>query len=137
MEDGSKYTMNADVTEIRPCEEDNDDQNSENNSSAGEVMAGTLVISGMLFADDFTVFGIADDAAIPALLVAGSITAGVMWLHNQFASDHEKNARPSTKGKHQKGEARKIQGRQGSKGEKLPPRKRPPDWQGPWPPSNK
>ena len=52
------------------------------------------------------------------------------------AKEHTKNARPSTKGKHQKGEARKAKDRGGEKGDKkrAPPRKRPPNHKGPWPP---
>jgi hypothetical protein len=111
MEDGTEYTMNADETEIKPGnennansdDENNDDENSddENNSSAGEIMAGTLVISGILLADDATVVGVVDDVARPALLVAGSITAGVVWLHDQFA-EHTSNARKSSWNKHSK-----------------------------------
>lgn len=55
-----------------------------------------------------------------------------------LASDeHTKDARPSTKEKHEKGQARKTKDRKGEKGDsrRRDPRKRPPDWKkGPWPP---
>ena len=54
----------------------------------------------------------------------------------QFA-EHKKNARPSTEQKHQKGAARAKQDREGSKGEKKQPRKKPKDWKGPWPTKKK
>ncbi|HOX77392.1 MAG TPA: RHS repeat-associated core domain-containing protein, partial [Bacteroidales bacterium] len=117
MEDGTEYTMNADETEIKPDDENNDDQGNddqqnddENNSSAGKVMAGTLLISGILLADDATVVGVFDDVAIPALLVAGSITAGAIWLHDQFA-EHTSNARKSTWNKHSKKDPGEITGK--------------------------
>jgi RHS repeat-associated protein len=52
-------------------------------------------------------------------------------------ASHKKNARPSTKGKHQAGQARQKQQREGSKGMVDPPRKRPPGHKGPWPPKPK
>ncbi len=56
--------------------------------------------------------------------------------HTMEASEHTKGARPSTKGKHEKGQARKNLDKGGEKGEKNPPRRRPPDWKGPWPPKS-
>ncbi|MFC4307533.1 RHS repeat domain-containing protein [Steroidobacter flavus] len=52
------------------------------------------------------------------------------------AKEHTKGARPSTQEKHEKGQARKSQDRGGEKGDSRrdPPRKRPPDHKGPWPP---
>ncbi len=49
---------------------------------------------------------------------------------------HRKGARPSTKGKHESGEARARRDRGGEKGDerRRPPRKRPPKHRGPWPP---
>jgi hypothetical protein len=52
-------------------------------------------------------------------------------------AEHTKGARPSTLGKHQKGQARRTADRGGEKGERLPPRKKPPGHKGPWPPKNK
>lgn len=53
-------------------------------------------------------------------------------------SEHTKNARPSTKGKHEAGQARKQRDRGGEKGDKdrRAPRKPPPDHKGPWPPKD-
>lgn len=52
------------------------------------------------------------------------------------AREHTKKARPSTKGKHEKGQAAKARSRAGEKGDSQRdlPRKRPDDWKGPWPP---
>ena len=60
-------------------------------------------------------------------------------LFNQDQSgrgEHTKNARPSTKGKHEQGTARKKKDRGAEKGDikRTPPRKRPDKWKGPWPP---
>ncbi len=49
-------------------------------------------------------------------------------------AEHKKGARASTKSKHQKGQANKKKARGGEKGESLPPRKRPDNWRGSWPP---
>jgi len=51
------------------------------------------------------------------------------------AEEHTKGARPSTQGKHEKGQARKQQDYGGEKGDKSRdvPRKRPPGHKGPWP----
>ena len=51
--------------------------------------------------------------------------------------EHTKGARPSTKGKHEKGQTRKIIDRGGEKGDERRdvPRKRPSKWKGPWPPN--
>jgi RHS repeat-associated protein len=52
-------------------------------------------------------------------------------------AEHVKNARNSTKGKHEKGQTRKKKDRDGSKGMEKAPRKRPKGWKGPWPPKQK
>ncbi len=51
-------------------------------------------------------------------------------------AEHKSGARKSTKGRHQSGTARKRRDRGGEKGDerRRPPRKRPDDWKGPWPP---
>lgn len=53
-------------------------------------------------------------------------------------AEHTKNARASTKGKHEAGQARKKQDRGGEKGDRdrRAPRKPPPDHKGPWPPKD-
>lgn len=53
-----------------------------------------------------------------------------------LAEEHTKGARPSTKGKHEKGAARKQMDSGNEKGDDRRdwPRKRPPDHKGPWPP---
>ncbi len=65
-------------------------------------------------------------------VILGGVAAGVIY----FASEHTKNARPSTKTKHEEGQARKAIDRGGEDGDKnrRPPRKRPPNWKGTWPP---
>jgi RHS repeat-associated protein len=52
------------------------------------------------------------------------------------AKEHTSGARPSTQGKHEKGQARKQQDREGSKGQKKWPRKPPANWKGPYPPKD-
>jgi RHS repeat-associated protein len=54
-----------------------------------------------------------------------------------LSEEHTKNARPSTKGKHETGQAAKKKSRGGEKGDanRRPPRKRPDNkYKGPWPP---
>lgn len=57
----------------------------------------------------------------------------------QLAKEHTKNARPSSKGKHEKGNTRRKQDAGGEKGDKnrpQSPRQRPDNWKGPWPPKS-
>ena len=56
--------------------------------------------------------------------------------NNDEYKEHDKNARPSTENQHQKGKARKARDRGGEKGDvrRDPPRKKPNNWNGPWPP---
>jgi RHS repeat-associated protein len=64
---------------------------------------------------------------IPATLVPGYLAA----------SEHTKGARPSTKGKHEKGQTRKQTDRGGEKGDDARDytgRRRPEGWKGPYPP---
>lgn len=49
------------------------------------------------------------------------------------SSEHRKNKRQSTKGKHEKGQARQLKDRGRAKGLRKKPRVRPPNWRGPWP----
>jgi hypothetical protein len=66
------------------------------------------------------------------------------WSHNEFLlgeddiDEHTKNARPSTKEKHQFGMARKKRDRGGEKGDirRSLPRRKPDNWKGPWPPAS-
>ena len=53
----------------------------------------------------------------------------------QLAEEHTKNARPSSKGKHEQGNARRMQDAGNEKGDKnrRPPKQRPPNYKGPWP----
>lgn len=62
---------------------------------------------------------------------------GACAANLQFAAEHTKNARPSTKGKHEKGKSRKKADKHGGeKGDdrRGPRGKRPPGYKGPWPP---
>jgi hypothetical protein len=113
-------------------------------SLAGTILLGTLAIDGALLADDVTGVGVVDDVAIVPVTAIGSAAALIvevgelaldLWTVLQFA-EHKKGARPSTEGKHQKGQARRGTDRGGEKGEKNPPRIKPPNWKGPWPPKN-
>ena len=55
------------------------------------------------------------------------------------AKGHRKNARPSTKGKHESGDARRAQDRGGERGDgrRRAPRKKPKGHKGPWPPKSR
>lgn len=54
----------------------------------------------------------------------------------QQAAEHTKNARPSSKGRHEKGNSRRKQDAGNEKGDssRRPSNKRPPNHRGPWPP---
>jgi hypothetical protein len=67
--------------------------------------------------------------SILTVLLNGDTRPGKMQY-----GEHNSNKSPSNRNKHQEGKARKKQDRYGSKGEKLPPRKRPKDWRGSYPP---
>lgn len=74
---------------------------------------------------------------VATLLVLAGIPAEILYgprIDNY--SSHTKNARPSTKTKHQKGQARKAQdrGREKADDRRRLPNKRPKNWDGPWPP---
>jgi len=104
--------------------------------SSGDVLAiglTTAVITSQL---DSPLPGPAD---IVAIAIAGTTlqVAGLMWI-TEFAAEHTKGARPSTKGKHEKGNARRTSDRGGEKGDsnRRPPSKKPNNWKGPWPPKN-
>ncbi|WP_286863367.1 MULTISPECIES: DUF6443 domain-containing protein [Sphingobacterium] len=72
--------------------------------------------------------------AVDAFLATSFNNVFTGQYENLFSAEHTKGARPSTLGKHQKGQSRRAVDRGGEKGETLPPRKRPPNWKGPWPP---
>lgn len=70
---------------------------------------------------------------------AGAMTGFAMCppdVPTYCAAEHTKAARPSTKEDHEEGQARKKKDRGGERGDerRRPPRKRPPNWKGPWPP---
>ena len=74
-----------------------------------------------------------------AIAAAAVVTvACVLYCEEIFIvlAEHTKNARPSTKGKHQKGTTRKDRDGGGEKGDKKrrTNRKRPKHWKGRWPP---
>lgn len=59
-------------------------------------------------------------------------------LNPNVHNEHTKNKRPSTRGKHEKGQSRQNRDRGGERGDRNRnyPRKKPPGWKGPWPPGN-
>jgi RHS repeat-associated protein len=83
----------------------------------------------------------AESLTLAAKRLLGIVSAAFLLTGDtrqaDFYQEHSKGARPSTKGKHEKGNSRKNQDRQGSKGETKPPRKRPENHSGPWPPKKK
>ncbi|MEM7362257.1 MAG: hypothetical protein AAF335_04595, partial [Bacteroidota bacterium] len=71
----------------------------------------------------------------PALLIGGAMivtVGGVGYLVVTMYEKHRTNRRKSNKNKHEKGEASRRKARSGKR--KFPPKKRPKDWKGPWPP---
>ena len=68
-------------------------------SGAGTVMAGALVISGGLLADDVTVVGVADDVAIPFVLAGGAIIAGGIWAWDAVFNSEETDIESSAQDK--------------------------------------
>lgn len=95
--------------------------------SAGAVVGTIGVIGSQIFAPS----QMGNDPAERAYLARIRATP---------TGDHRKDARPSTKGKHQKGQARKKKDRGGEKGDArrqqngMYGRKPPPGHKGPWPP---
>jgi RHS repeat-associated protein len=77
--------------------------------------------------------------AIDIAIVVGAAIVVIEMASSTESSEHTKNARPSTKEKHEKGIARVNKDRGGEKGDvrRRPPRKRPKNWKGPWPPKKK
>ncbi|WP_221237675.1 hypothetical protein, partial [Sphingomonas prati] len=77
-----------------------------------------------------------DDNTIPEIIVIAANKGGNGG--NGGSGEHTKNARPSTLGKHQKGQTRKGKDAGGEKadknGSRRPQRIRPDGWRGPWPP---
>ena len=94
----------------------------------GTASLGTLALPG-----GGTIAGWQIGAAFGAATgaVVGSSVGAIMC-----SAEHTKNKRPSTKGKHQKGQTRKNTDYGGEKADKIrrPPLKPPPDHKGPWPP---
>lgn len=110
---------------------------------ASEVAAGAAATTTTLSASQ-TVAACAANTVCTGLAVttATAVTAKVAQeIKNtstvQLTKEHTKNARPSSKGKHEKGNTRKKQDAGGEKGDKNRPqlpRQRPDKWKGPWPP---
>lgn len=71
---------------------------------------------------------------IPACLLFSSDSSP---NQNAVRGGHDTNIRKSTKAKHEKGDQRRIQDQQGSKGERKIKGKRPKGHKGPWPPKKK
>lgn len=103
---------------------------------------GTVATTTTLSASQ-TVAACAANATCTGLAVttATAVTAKVVQeIQNtstvQLAKEHTKNARPSSKGKHEKGNSRRQQDAGGEKGDsnRRLPNKRPPGTKGPYPP---
>ena len=117
-----------------------------NESTVGGLIVDTIISTAADFltagpnGDGFVYFG-TFRAARAADKVGDVVTAGGGAKKAMRGSEHTKNARPSTKGKHESGQARKQRDRGGEKadqaGRRAPPRKPPPGHKGPWPPKPK
>ena len=105
-------------------------------TSNANIISLPLITLGSFFVDVTAIISKAV-IVIPfiplAILMGGDTRPG----QRDEYREHDSNKSPSKKNKHQEGKARKMQDRQGSKGEKLPPRRRPEGWRGPWPPMEK
>jgi RHS repeat-associated protein len=111
----------------------------EDHNPAGDVLKAGADVVGVLVVDDATVVGVGDDWLIAPAAVTFAVYAGLTYIGHeiyQFAKEHTKGARPSTRGDHQLGKARKAKEFGGEKGDirRNPPRQKPPNWKGPWPP---
>jgi RHS repeat-associated protein len=83
------------------------------------------------------VIGLSKVAGAAAGVVVELLTAPATASNDGYNfAEHKKGARPSTEEKHEEGEARKKKDRGGEKADpKRPlPRRRPPNWKGPYPP---
>ena len=65
--------------------------------TGGKIMAGAILVSGGLLADDVTGVGIADDVAIPFILAGGAIVAGAVGTWNVL-TERPDGAWPADKG---------------------------------------
>jgi len=72
--------------------------------------------------------------AIGVVIVIGGVIAFLGITIYLAIKEHTSDARPSTKEKHEEGRSRQEADREGRKGYREPPRKRPEGHQGPWPP---
>lgn len=112
-----------------------------NASPVGGLIVDTVISTAVDFltagpnGDGFVYFGSLRVARATAK-TGDVVTAGGGAKKALHGAEHTKNARASTKGKHERGQARRQQDRGGEKGDasRAPPRKAPPGHKGPWPP---
>ncbi len=73
---------------------------------------------------------------VATFLVYIGVSREILYGPDEFSAEHTKGARPSTKGKHEEGQARRGRDRGGEKGDagRRPPNVRPKNWKGKWPP---
>lgn len=96
--------------------------------------ASTLTQAAVQCAANTTCTGL---AATTATAVTAKVLQTVQATSTvQLAKEHTKNARPSSKGKHEKGNSRRKRdaGNEKGDGNRRPPKQRPPNYKGPWPP---
>jgi len=138
-QDDKKKGGDKKKTDDEKKKEDVKKLDTEDHNPAGDVLEAGAAVVGVLAVDDATIIGVGDDWLIPPVAVTTAVLAGVTYVGYeiyQFAKEHTKGARPSTKGDHQLGKARKAKDYGGEKGDtrRNPPRQKPPNWKGPWPP---
>ena len=121
------------------------DNGGDDDVSLAEIGKCCMVGGGALFADDATGIGVLDDPIAAGLVATGAVLVVADYVVEAIpaayynmsdalkcASEHTKDARPSTEQKHQKGQARKRDGngyikghnrnqRRGSKNQKHEP----------------
>jgi RHS repeat-associated protein len=113
----------------------------ESYAASGAIGGGTAVAIGSLAVDAVT--GGLNVLATPAEIGLGAALGAAVGyevgsLIDMLMEPHTKGTRPSTKQRHEEGEARKRLDRGNEKGDlnRRPPRRRPDDWKGPWPPKS-
>lgn len=124
------------VTSNEVQSQDNSKKSKNNNDKSKKATpsdALTFTAIGQFLSQLFSKISIVTADAALGIIATATLQGDTPQVAHDTYGEHKKNARPSTEGTHQDGEARKAQDRQGSKGEKFTKGPRPPGVKGPWP----